>query len=131
MRNGRTRLLPLLLAAYLWIPSVAGDRLAAQDGPPASGPGSAEAVVRELYDLVTFPAGATPDWDRGRSLFLPEGVVVLRTTRTATTVFSVEGWVQDFVDFIEGQRDGHRVRRADRSDPRGGVRGHRSRVGPL
>jgi hypothetical protein len=101
MRNGRTRLPPLLLAAYLWFPSVAGDRLAAQDGPPASGPGSAEAVVRELYDLVTFPAGTTPDWDRGRALFLPEGVVVLRTARTATTVFSVEGWVQDFVDFIE------------------------------
>ena len=57
--------------------------------------------MRELYDLVTFPAGTTPDWDRGRALFLPEGVVVLRTGRTETTVFSVEGWVQDFVTFIE------------------------------
>lgn len=62
---------------------------------------SAEETVQELYDLVTFPAGATPDWDRARALFVPEGVVVLRTSRTATTVFSVEGWIQDFVSFIE------------------------------
>lgn len=66
-------------------------------------PATAEHVVRELYDLVTFPAGTTPDWDRGRALFLPEGVVVLRTGRTETTVFSVEGWIQDFVTFIEGR----------------------------
>jgi len=62
---------------------------------------SAEGVVRELYDLVTFPAGETPDWERGRSLFLPEAVVVLRTSRTGNTVFSVEGWIQDFMTFIE------------------------------
>jgi len=65
--------------------------------------GSAEAVVRELYDLVTFPAGTTPDWNRARALFLPEAVVVLRSSRTETTVFSVEGWMQDFVSFIEGR----------------------------
>jgi hypothetical protein len=75
--------------------------LAAQEEIPGVDPGSAEAVVRELYGLVTFPAGTTPDWDQARALFLPEGVVVLRTTRTETTVFSVEGWVQDFVSFIE------------------------------
>ena len=101
MRNGRNRLPPLFLSVLVSLSPVGGDRLAAQDEPPGSGTESAEAVVRELYDLVTFPAGTTPDWDRGRSLFLPEGVVVLRTTRTTTTVFSVEGWVQDFVDFIE------------------------------
>jgi hypothetical protein len=61
----------------------------------------AEEVVWELYDLLTFEAGTTPDWDAARSLFLPEGVVVLRTSRTGNTVFSVEGWVQDFVTFIE------------------------------
>ena len=65
--------------------------------------GSAEGVVRELYDLVTFPAGTTPDWDRARALFLPQAVVVLRTSRTETAVFSMEGWVQDFVSFIESR----------------------------
>ena len=45
---------------------------------------SAEGVVEELYELVTFQAGTTPDWDVVRSLFLPEAVVVLRTSRTET-----------------------------------------------
>ena len=75
--------------------------LVCQDTSASDGSGSAEGVVRELYDLVTFPAGTTPDWDRGRALFVPEGVVILRTGRTATTVFSVEGWVQDFIKFFE------------------------------
>lgn len=60
-----------------------------------------DAVVAELYDLVTFDAGVTPDWDRARGLFIKEAVVVLRTSRTETAVFSVDGWVQDFIDFIE------------------------------
>jgi hypothetical protein len=64
-------------------------------------PETAEAVVRQLYDLVTFGAGTSPDWDEVRALFIDEAVVVLRTTRTATTVFSLEGFVNDFVTFIE------------------------------
>ena len=64
---------------------------------------SAEAVVNELYDLVTFGPGTTPDWDQVRALFITEAVVVLRTTRTETSVFDVEGFVADFVAFIEGR----------------------------
>lgn len=62
----------------------------------------AEGVIRELYDLVTFPAGTTPDWDHLRALFLPEAVVVLRSSREATSVFTLEGFVQDWLRFIEG-----------------------------
>jgi hypothetical protein len=74
---------------------------AAQETPGESDRTSAEGVVEELYELVTFQAGTTPDWDVVRSLFLPEAVVVLRTSRTETTVYSVDGFVQSFVDFIE------------------------------
>ncbi len=71
--------------------------------PDSQGEGaSADGVVHELYDLVTFPAGTTPDWDQARALFLPSAVVVLRTGREATSVFTLEGWIQDFVSFIEG-----------------------------
>jgi hypothetical protein len=62
----------------------------------------AAGVISELYDLVTFPAGTTPDWDHLRSLFLPEAVVVLRSSREATSVFTLEGFVQDWLRFIEG-----------------------------
>ena len=85
------------LSVLLLLPSSA----AGQDPAVASHNNPAEATVQELYDLVTFPAGTTPDWDRARGLFIPEGVVVLRSSRTETTIFSVEGWVQDFVGFIE------------------------------
>lgn len=60
-----------------------------------------EEVVRGLYRMVTFETGGSPDWQQVRSLFLDRAVVVLRTSRQATSIFSVDGFVQDFVDFIE------------------------------
>jgi len=90
------------VGSALFVLTALAGGVAAQDGgaDPAAFQ-TPEAVVRELYDLVTFEAGTTPDWDRVRALFLPEAVIVLRTTRTATSVFSVEGFVGDFVTFIE------------------------------
>jgi hypothetical protein len=70
---------------------------ASEEGPYAS----AESVVNELYDLVTFGEGEVPEWDRVRALFLPEAVIVLRTSREATSVFDVDGFIGDFVAFIE------------------------------
>jgi hypothetical protein len=70
---------------------------AAQNDPAAL---SAEGLVRALYDRVSSEAGSTPDWDVVRSAFLPQAVVVLRTSRDSTTVSSLEGFIQDFVDFI-------------------------------
>jgi hypothetical protein len=66
----------------------------------AAGSG-AEAVVRELYDLVTFDAGSLPDWDQVRATFIPGAVIVLRTSRTATTVFDVDGFIGDWLRFVE------------------------------
>lgn len=62
---------------------------------------TATGLVAALYDEVTFPPGSTPDWDRVRSMFLDRATIVLRTGREETTVFTVDGFVQDFVDFIE------------------------------
>ncbi len=61
---------------------------------------SAEGVVRELYDQVTFPKGTSPDWDKVSDLFVKDAVVVLRTSRTAMSVFSREGFIDDFKAFI-------------------------------
>ncbi|HUU94645.1 MAG TPA: hypothetical protein VM487_02820 [Phycisphaerae bacterium] len=62
---------------------------------------TADGVVGELYKLVTFEAGASPDWDKVKSLFLDQAVVVLRTGRDKQSVFSVDGFVDDFVRFSE------------------------------
>jgi hypothetical protein len=58
-------------------------------------------VVRALYDLCTFDAGTLPDWDLMRSYFLPEATVVLRTGRDSNTIFSMDGFIEDWHRFIE------------------------------
>ena len=63
--------------------------------------GTAESVVTELYKSVTFEPGNTPDWQKVKSLFIDNAIIVLRTSRENTTVFSVEGFVDDFINFIE------------------------------
>jgi hypothetical protein len=88
--------LVLVLAATLGT-----SRLPAQTEVEASADETAEGLVAEIYDLVSFEAGTRPDWDKVRALFIPEAVIVLRTSRDATTVFSVEGFVDDFVKFVE------------------------------
>jgi hypothetical protein len=73
----------------------------AQEGNKQSGP---EDIVNELYDLVSFKAGESPDWDRVRSLFLDEAVIILKTSRDSSTVFNLEGFINDFISFIENSR---------------------------
>ena len=74
---------------------------AAQEPSADDATRTAEGTVARLYELVTFDPGATPDWSAVRSLFVPETVVVLRTSRTASTQFTLDGFVQDFITFIE------------------------------
>ncbi|QQS40432.1 MAG: hypothetical protein IPM63_13820 [Acidobacteriota bacterium] len=59
-----------------------------------------EKLVRELYAQLTFPAGKTPDWKYVRSMFINDATVTLRTGRDSTTTFSLDGWILDFVNFI-------------------------------
>lgn len=71
-----------------------------QPGVPPAGEGTAEAVVRALYQHVTFDAGKTVDWEQVKALFVPEATIVLRTSRTDMTVFNRDGFVAEFVKFI-------------------------------
>ena len=90
----------LAIAALLFSSLLAPSR-PAWSAPPQKAPQTAQGVVAELYNLVTFDAGTTPDWERVRSLFAKEAVVVLRTGREKLTIFTVDGFVGDFVRFIE------------------------------
>ncbi|MEK6153106.1 hypothetical protein WIW50_07595 [Flavobacteriaceae bacterium 3-367] len=60
-----------------------------------------ENLVRHLYDQVTFPAGETPDWDYVRTLFIEASTVHMRVSKSETAQLSLEGWVQDFENFIQ------------------------------
>ena len=68
-----------------------------QDEPTVS----SEQTVRQLYKLVSFGPGTTPDWDKVRALFIEEAVIVLRTSWDSTSVFTVDGFIGDFVAFAE------------------------------
>lgn len=80
---------------------VAGTAFAGQAPEEPEGFATAEGLVAGLYEEVTFAPGTRPDWNRVRSMFLDQAVIVLRTGREETTVFSLESFVQDFVTFSE------------------------------
>ena len=61
----------------------------------------ADSVITLLYDLVTIKAGDQADWNTVESLFIKDAVICLRTTRDQSTIFSVEGFIEDFQNFID------------------------------
>ena len=92
------RRLPLIagLASLL----LAMPLLAQETGEAAAG-SSAEATVRVLYDIISSEAGRVPDWEPVRALFLPEALIILRSSREAMSVLTVDGFIQDFDEFYQ------------------------------
>lgn len=84
----------VILASLFAIPAFA-------DSPPepAAALQDPESLCRELYHIVCAPPGQTSDWDAARNMFLPDAILVMRVARDSTAVFSVQGWIDDFVAF--------------------------------
>lgn len=61
----------------------------------------ASKMVRQIYKEVSSDGSALPDWDRIRSYFVDEAIVVLRTSQEANTQFTLEEFIQDFKDFYQ------------------------------
>jgi hypothetical protein len=89
----------LVLPHALRAQVASGPTAIARGASTDSATATAEGTVRVLYRLVSFSAGEPTDWTKVRALFLPEAVVVLRTSRTATSVFPLDGFINDFVAF--------------------------------
>lgn len=62
---------------------------------------TAEQVVRELYDLVTFEPNELPDWEKVKATFIANPVIVLRTGRDKTDVMSLQGFIDLWLHDIE------------------------------
>jgi hypothetical protein len=60
-----------------------------------------EKVVDDLYEFVTFPPGTSPDWEKVKSLFIDEAVIVLRTSFTKMEVMGKDGFVDLFTRDIQ------------------------------
>ena len=98
-RTLSTVALGAFVAAFTLAPSLRAQAAPAPTSAADTATATAEGAVRALYRLVSFVPGETTDWAKVRALFLPEAVVVLRTSRTVTNVFSLDGFIHDFVAF--------------------------------
>ncbi len=58
----------------------------------ADGVASIDAIVKTLYDAISFSTGAEPDWDRLRSLFYL-GATLTHAKADKTDVMDVEGFI--------------------------------------
>ena len=58
-------------------------------------------MVKQIYTQVSSDGNTLVDWEKLRTYFLEEALIVLRTSREGTTQFTLEGFIQDFKDFYE------------------------------
>jgi hypothetical protein len=89
----------LSVVILIFVPNLIG-----QATISSADPDDPEQFVRQLYKLVTFEAGQTPDWDKVRSMFIENAVIVLRTSRTSHTIMNRDEFIQDFKDFIKNSK---------------------------
>jgi hypothetical protein len=85
------RIILVLLALVV----LAGPASAQQPAPASARPSDVatiEAILAAVYDAISGPAGAPRDWDRFRSLFVPEArlIPIGRAPRSLT----VDGWIE-------------------------------------
>ena len=88
-------------AAAVTVLCLAAGLARAQEAAAPAPPQPVGELVAGIYSLVSSAGGKLPDWDKVRACFLKEAVIVLRTSRTALTAFTVDGFIKDFVDFYE------------------------------
>lgn len=103
MIRART-LVALLATATLAIPSVVAAQQQAvveRPAPPPAKPEDVEsldAIIAALYDVISGPAGEKRDWDRMRSLFVPDARLVPTGRRQdgshAARVLTVEDYIR-------------------------------------
>ncbi len=102
------RTLLLLAISLLSFPSFAGKSI--NDSIPAnpSDVGTMNSIVAALYDVISGPAGEKRNWDRMRTLFIPEGRMMATGKRADGTMTKRNMSVEDYINlngpFLE--RDG-------------------------
>ncbi len=76
---------------------------------PVAAPGdvaSIEAIITALYDVISGPKGEARDWDRFRSLFVPEGYLIPTSfpegsPRARAQMLGVEDYITRAGPFLE------------------------------
>jgi len=58
-----------------------------------------DGIMTALYDVISGPAGQARDWDRFRSLFLPEGKLIPTAFRDGSSKATANLWTAE--DYVE------------------------------
>lgn len=58
-----------------------------------------ESMIEQIYVEVSSEEGQAVDWEKVRSFFIEEAIIVLQTSRESSTRFTLEEFIQDFKDF--------------------------------
>jgi len=61
----------------------------------------AVAMITQIYSDVSAENAGLVDWEKIRSYFVEEAVIVLKTSRDANSQFTLEEFIQDFKDFYQ------------------------------
>ena len=64
------------------------------------------AMVTQIYADVSGSSDQDVDWDKVRSCFVDEAVIILRSSPDATSQFTLDEFIQDFVSFYQSPRVG-------------------------
>ena len=67
--------------------------------PPNHLEDEAVVLIKQIYTEVSSDGRAPVDWERIRSFFIKDAVIVLRTSSEGSTQFTLEEFIQDFKDF--------------------------------
>jgi len=62
-------------------------------------PEDPESMIKQIYTEVSSEGDKEVDWDKVRSFFVEEAIVVLQTSRDGSTLFTLEEFIQDFKNF--------------------------------
>ncbi len=87
------------LIHFLWLVSVT---LSFANGQQPDGSAwyiTPEDLIKDIYVAVSAKNSESVDWQRVRSMFNDEAVIILRTSRDKSTQFTVDGFIQEFMDF--------------------------------
>lgn len=78
--------------------SVFSFQLKAQEANPKD-VSSPDAILAALYDVISGPAGEKRDWDRMKSLFIPEGKLIPSFKNPQTGEVGYRYWtIQEYID---------------------------------
>jgi len=60
---------------------------------------SIDAIVKAIYQTISFPKGEDPNWDRFRALFVPNAKLI-RITQDGVNKMDIEGFILSFTERI-------------------------------